>query len=84
MLAVATGAIKTTGYRDDRCAPSLRIRRSCYTRRRLFGAQGVPFRQAHDLVGKILKEPNASKKLWTELPLRGSCKKSLLRFDADF
>src|SRR5262249_52311690 len=31
--------------------------------------KGVPFRQAHDLVGKVLKEPERQNKVWTELPL---------------
>jgi argininosuccinate lyase len=70
MLAVATGAIKTTGYRDDRLHavasnPALLATEAAdYLVRK-----GVPFRQAHNLVGKILKEAERQKKNWTELHL---------------
>jgi argininosuccinate lyase len=70
MLAIATGAIKTTAFRDDRLRslasdPALLATEAAdYLVRK-----GVPFRQAHDLVGKILKEAERQQKLWTELPL---------------
>jgi argininosuccinate lyase len=70
MLAIATGAIKTTAFRDDRLRslasdPALLATETAdYLVRK-----GVPFRQAHDLVGKILKEAERQQKLWTELPL---------------
>jgi len=70
MLAIATGAIKTTAFRDDRLRslasdPALLATEAAdYLVRK-----GVPFRQAHDLVGKILKEAESQQKLWTELPL---------------
>jgi len=70
MLAIATGAIKTTAFRDDRLRslasdPALLATEAAdYLVRK-----GVPFRQAHDLVGKILKEAERQQKLWTGLPL---------------
>jgi argininosuccinate lyase len=70
MLAIATGAIKTTAFRDDRLRslasdPALLATEAAdYLVRK-----GVPFRQAHDLVGNILKEAERQQKLWTELPL---------------
>jgi argininosuccinate lyase len=70
MLAVATGAIKTTTFRDDRLRslasdPALLATEAAdYLVRR-----GIPFRQAHDLVGKILQEAERQQKTWTELPL---------------
>jgi len=70
MLAVAAGAIKTTGYRDENLRakaenPALLATEAAdYLVRK-----GLPFRQAHDLVGKILKEAERQNKLWTELPL---------------
>jgi argininosuccinate lyase len=70
MLAVATGAIKTTAFRDDRLRslasdPALLATEAAdYLVRR-----GIPFRQAHDLVGKILQEAERQQKTWTELPL---------------
>ena len=70
MLAVAAGAIKTTGYRDDNLRakaenPALLATEAAdYLVRK-----GIPFRQAHDLVGRILKEADRQNKPWTELPL---------------
>jgi argininosuccinate lyase len=70
MLAVAAGAIKTTGYRDDNLRgkaenPALLATEAAdYLVRK-----GVPFRQAHDLVGKILKAAEQENILWTDLPL---------------
>jgi argininosuccinate lyase len=84
MLAVATGAIATTAYRDDclRAAASnpalLATEAADYLVRK-----GVPFRQAHDFVGKILKEAERQKKLWTELPL-DELRKISPAFEQDF
>jgi argininosuccinate lyase len=70
MLAIATGAIKTTAFRDDRLRsiasdPALLATEAAdYLVRR-----GIPFRQAHDLVGKILQEAERQQKPWTELSL---------------
>src|SRR6201984_101914 len=70
MLAVAAGAIKTTGYRDDNLRgkaenPALLATESAdYLVRK-----GVPFRQAHHAVGKVLKEAERQQKPWTELSL---------------
>src|ERR1700747_2036669 len=84
MLAVAAGAIKTTGYRDDNLRgkaenPALLATESAdYLVRK-----GVPFRQAHDAVGKILKEAERQQKLWTESPL-DELRKISAAFDSDF
>jgi argininosuccinate lyase len=43
----------------------------------------VPFRQAHDAVGKILQEAERQKKVWTELPL-DELRKISSAFDSDF
>jgi len=70
MLAVATGAISTTGFRDDALRakaenPALLATEAAdYLVRK-----GIAFRQAHDLIGKILKEAEHQKKMWTELSL---------------
>jgi argininosuccinate lyase len=83
MLAVAAGAIKTTGFRDDRLLaiaanPSLLATEAVdYLVRK-----GIPFRQAHDLVGKLLKEAEHQSKTWTELPLE-EFRKICPAFDAD-
>ena len=70
MLSVATGSIRTTGFRDDALRakaenPALLATEAAdYLVRK-----GIPFRQAHDLIGKILKEAEHQKKVWTELSL---------------
>ncbi len=84
MLAVATGAIKATGYRDDRLRavasnPALLATEAAdYLVRK-----GIPFRQAHDLVGKILKEAERQQKPWTQLPLE-ELRKVSPAFNTDF
>ncbi len=84
MLAVATGAIKATGYRDDRLRavasnPALLATEAAdYLVRK-----GLPFRQAHDLVGKILKEAERQQKPWTQLPLE-ELRKVSPAFNTDF
>jgi len=70
MVSVATGAIQTTGFRDDALRakaenPALLATEAAdYLVRK-----GIPFRQAHDLVGQVLKEAERQKKMWTDLPL---------------
>ena len=70
MLSVASGAISTTGFRDDRLRaiaanPALLATDAAdYLVRR-----GVPFRQAHDFVGKALREAEKQNRNWLELPL---------------
>jgi argininosuccinate lyase len=84
MLAVAAGAIETTGYRDDRLRAAasnpalLATEAADYLVRK-----GVPFRQAHDAVGKILKEAERQQKVWTELSLE-ELRKISSAFDSDF
>jgi argininosuccinate lyase len=83
MLAVAGGAIKTTGFRHD----TLRARAENPALLATEAAdylvrKGIPFRQAHDLVGKMLKAAESQQKVWTELPLAELRKISPL-FDAD-
>jgi len=70
MVAIATGAIATTEFRDEKLRsladnPSLLATEAAdYLVRR-----GIPFRQAHDLVGKILREAEKQGKNWIELPI---------------
>ena len=70
MLAIAAGAIETTGFRDANLRakaenPALLATEAAdYLVRK-----GVPFRQAHDVVGKVLKQAERQNKLWTELSL---------------
>jgi len=83
MLFVAAGAVKITGFRDETLRakadnPALLATEAAdYLVRK-----GVPFRQAHDLVGKVLKEAERQNKMWTDLPLAELRKISEV-FDAD-
>ena len=84
MLAVAAGAMAASGFRDDVLRakaenPALLATEAAdYLVRK-----GTPFRQAHDLVGKILKEAERQNKLWTDLPL-DELRKISPAFDTDF
>jgi len=84
MLAVATGALSATKFREDKlnCAASnsalLATEAADYLVRR-----GVPFRQAHDIVGKLLSEAERQNKKWTEFPL-SELKKLSPAFGDDF
>jgi argininosuccinate lyase len=68
MLAVATGALAFTKFREDRfraaaCNPALLATDAAdYLVRR-----GVPFRQAHDMIGQVLREAEKQNKLWVQL-----------------
>src|SRR6516164_9082837 len=68
MLAVATGALSLTRFRESRLQAAaanpalLATDAADYLVRR-----GVPFRQAHDLVGQVLREAEKQEKPWTEL-----------------
>ncbi|HWZ96209.1 MAG TPA: argininosuccinate lyase [Candidatus Dormibacteraeota bacterium] len=70
MVVIATGAVSTTQFRDEKLRilasnPSLLATEAAdYLVRK-----GIPFRQAHDLVGKILREAERQGKNWIELPL---------------
>jgi argininosuccinate lyase len=84
MLHVAAGAIAGTEFRDDRLRAAasnpalLATEAADYLVRK-----GVPFRQAHDFVGKVLKEAEQQKKPWTELSLE-ELRKISLAFGSDF
>ena len=70
MLGVAVGALVTTKFRIDRL-------RAAASNPSLFATdaadylvhRGVPFRQAHDLIGKVLREAEKQSKPWTQLAL---------------
>jgi argininosuccinate lyase len=84
MLGVATGALAATKFREDRL-------RAAASNPALFATdaadylvhRGVPFRQAHDLMGKILREAEKQGKPWTALSLESVQKISPL-FAEDF
>jgi len=84
MLAVATGAVATTKFNADRL-------RAAASNPVLFATdaadylvhKGLPFRQAHDLIGKVLREAERQGKPWTQLSLEDLKKISPL-FEQDF
>ncbi len=84
MLAIATGAVATTKFATDR----LRAAASNPVLFATDGAdylvhKGLPFRQAHDLIGKVLREAERQGKPWTQLSLEDVQKISPL-FEQDF
>jgi argininosuccinate lyase len=84
MLAIATGAAATTKFNTDR----LRAAASNPVLFATDGAdylvhKGLPFRQAHDLIGKVLREAERQGKPWTQLSLEDVQKISPL-FEQDF
>jgi len=84
MLWVAFGALTATKFREDRL-------KSAASNPALFATdaadylvrRGVPFRQAHDLVGKVLREAEKQRKPWTQLSLEDVRNISPL-FEKDF
>ena len=70
MLLVAAGAIAGTKFREDRLRAAasdpalLATEAADYLVRR-----GMPFRQAHDMVGQLLREADKQGKPWTQLSL---------------
>jgi argininosuccinate lyase len=84
MLAVATGALRATRFNEEKLTRAagnealLATEASDYLVRR-----GMPFRQAHDVVGKLLREAERQNKKWTQLPLAELQKISPV-FDGDF
>jgi argininosuccinate lyase len=84
MIRVAAGAIAGTQFREDRL-------RAAASNPVLFATEGadylvrkgIPFRQAHDLIGKVLREAEKQNVPWTALPL-AALKKLSPAFDSDF
>ncbi|MEQ1474040.1 MAG: lyase family protein, partial [Candidatus Acidiferrum sp.] len=84
MLGVATGALSATKFNEARLQAVagnealLATEAADYLVR-----QGMPFRQAHDVVGRLLREGELQNKAWTKLPLAELKKLSSL-FEDDF
>jgi argininosuccinate lyase len=84
MLAIATGAVGTNKFNADRL-------RAAASNPALFATdgadylvrKGLPFRQAHDLIGKVLREAERQGKPWTQLCLEDLKEISPL-FEQDF
>jgi argininosuccinate lyase len=84
MLEVAAGAVAATKFNAARLTTAasnpalLATEAADYLVRK-----GVPFRQAHDIVGKVLREAEKQNVSWTALSLE-SLKKFSPSFEADF
>jgi argininosuccinate lyase len=84
MLAIATGAVAATKFNTERL-------RAAASNPLLFATEGadylvhrgLPFRQAHDIIGKVLREAERQGKVWTQLSLEDVRKISPL-FEQDF
>jgi argininosuccinate lyase len=84
MLAIATGAVTATKFNADRL-------RAAASNPVLFATdaadylvhKGLPFRQAHDLIGEVLREAERQGKPWTQLSLEDLKEISPL-FEKDF
>jgi argininosuccinate lyase len=84
MLAVAAGAVASTKFNVERL-------RTAASNPALLATEagdylvhkGIPFRQAHDIVGKVLREAEKQNVPWTALPLE-TLRKISPAFEADF
>jgi len=84
MLLVAVGAIIGTQFREDRLRAAASNPLLLATEAADYLVhKGVPFRQAHDLVGKVLREAEKQGKCWTQLSL-ADMRKISPHFEADF
>src|SRR6202045_2321714 len=84
MLAVATGALATTKFNAERlrAAASAAVLLVVDVADYLVH-KGLPFRHAHEVIGKVLREAERQGKPWTQLPLE-TLKKIAPAFDGDF
>src|SRR5262252_5190778 len=84
MIAVATGAIAGTKFREDRLRAAVADPALLATNAADYLVhRGVPFRQAHDMVGQLLREADKQTKPWTRLSMTDIQKLSPL-FGDDF
>ena len=84
MIWVAQGALIATKFRADRlCAAASNPALFATDAADYLVHRGVPFRQAHDLVGKVLREAEKQRKPWTQLSVEDVRKISPL-FEQDF
>jgi argininosuccinate lyase len=84
MLAVATGALSTTKFNAERMRAAASDPLLLATEAADYLVhKGIPFRQGHDIVGKILREAEKQNVPWTSLPLE-TLKKIAPEFEADF
>jgi argininosuccinate lyase len=84
MLAVAVGVVAATKFNADRLRAAASNPALLATEAADYLVhKGIPFRQAHDIVGKVLREAEKQNVSWTALPLE-TLKKISPAFEADF
>src|SRR5258708_16893430 len=84
MLAVAEGAIASTKFNVDRLKSAASNPALLSTEAADYVVhKGVPFRKAHDIIGKVLREAEKQNISWSLLPLE-TLKKISPAFEADF
>ncbi len=84
MIAVAAGAVASTKFNAERLRAAASNPALLATEAADYLVhKGVPFRQAHDIVGKVLREAEKQNVSWTALPLE-TLKKLSPAFEADF
>jgi len=70
MLSVATGALSTTKFNATRlCAAAANSVLFATDAADYLVRRGVPFRQAHDVIGQVLRQAERQNKPWTQLSL---------------
>ena len=84
MLAVATGALATAKFNAERlrAAASNPVLLATEAADYLVH-KGIPFRQAHDIIGKVLREAEKQNVPWTSLPLE-ALRRISPAFEGDF
>src|SRR2546427_7762263 len=84
MLAVAAGAVASTKFNADRLKTAASNPALLATEAADYLVhKGIPFRQAHDIVGKVLREAEKQNVSWTALPVE-TLKNISPAFDTDF
>ena len=84
MLAVAAGAVSATRFNAERLKAAASNPALLATEAADYLVhKGIPFRQAHDIVGKVLREAEKQNISWIALPLE-TLKKISPAFEADF
>src|ERR1700726_4328534 len=84
MLAVANGALSATKFNAERMRAAASNPALLATEAADYLVhKGIPFRQAHDIIGKVLREAEKQNVPWTSLPLE-TLKKVTPAFEADF
>jgi argininosuccinate lyase len=83
MLAVATGAVATTKFSAERLRAAASNPALLATEAADYLVhKGIPFRQAHDIVGQVLREAEKRNIPWTSVPLE-TLKSISPAFDSD-